>query len=71
MPLEQVQRILTRIPALVPCNPERKHCSAHSLAGRPDGSRQRAGQQWSQCQRTVSGGRATHTHSLGGRSTAE
>lgn len=40
----QVGQRLTLIPLLVPCNLERKHCSAHSLAGWPNGSRQRAGQ---------------------------
>lgn len=45
-------------------NPERKHCSAHSLAGRPNGSGQRAGDQRSQRQRTVSGGlNNQHAHS--------
>lgn len=39
----QVGQSLTHILVLVPCNPERKHCSAHSLAGWPNGSRQRAG----------------------------
>lgn len=40
----QVRQSLTHIPVVVPCNLERKHCSAHSLTGWPNGSRQRAGQ---------------------------
>lgn len=51
----QVVRNLTHIPVFVLCNQERKHCPAHSLAGWSNGSRQRAGQSWSQCQRTISG----------------
>lgn len=41
--LDRWGQSLTHIPLAVPCDPERKHCSAHSLAGRTDGSRQRAG----------------------------
>lgn len=55
----QVVRSLTHIPVFVSCNQERKHCPAHSLSGWSNGSRQRAGQSWSQCQRTISG---EHTH---------
>lgn len=59
----QVAQSLTHIPMFVPCNPERKHCSAHSLTGWSDGSRKRAGHKWSQCQRTVSGRIYSHRNS--------
>lgn len=59
----QVVQSLTHIPVLVPSNPERKHCSAHSLARRPNGSSQRVGHKWSQCQRTISGGTDQHGRS--------
>lgn len=66
--LGQVGERLTGMPLILLSNAERKHRSSHSLPGRPNGSGERAGHQWSQCQCTVSGRISiTHTHNSGQR----
>ena len=61
----QVGERLTVVLVVLVCNAERKHCSAHSLPGWANGSGERAGDQWSKCQRTIPGGVSiTHTHTV-------